>query len=165
MLDGRGPYTFVLDSGGDYIVTPEVAAAVQAKSSGALRLQGVGSATEGAAFTHIDSIAIGGAVVRNQYMLVLPIATGFGVAEGMKIDGMVGYQFLARFLTTIDYANSDVDARGAERVAGVRARRRCDRLLLSTARYRAFPSPSMGLRRRPKSIPEIAPASSSRRRF
>ena len=24
----------------------------------------------------------------------------------MKIDGMVGYQFLARFLTTIDYANS-----------------------------------------------------------
>ncbi len=106
VLDGRGPYTFVLDSGGDYIVTPEVAAAVQAKSSGALRLQGVGSATEGAAFTHIDSIAIGGAVVRNQYMLVLPIATGFGVAEGMKIDGMVGYQLLARFLTTIDYANS-----------------------------------------------------------
>ncbi len=106
VLDGRGPYTFVLDSGGDYIVTPEVAAAVQAKSSGALRLQGVGSATEGASFTHIDSIAIGGAVVRNQYMLVLPIATGFGVAEGMKIDGMVGYQFLARFLTTIDYANS-----------------------------------------------------------
>ncbi len=106
MLDGRGPYTFILDSGGDYIVTPEVAAAVQAKSSGALRLQGVGSASEGAAFTHIDSIGIGGALVRNQYMLVLPIATGFGVAEGMKIDGMVGYQLLARFLSTIDYANS-----------------------------------------------------------
>ncbi len=106
MLDGRGPYTFILDSGGDYIVTPEVAAAAQAQSSGALRLQGVGSATEGAAFTHIDSIAIGGAVVRNQYMLVLPIAAGFGVAEGVKIDGMVGYQLLARFLSTIDYANS-----------------------------------------------------------
>jgi PDZ domain/Aspartyl protease len=105
-LDGHGPYTFVLDSGGDYIVTPEVAAAVQAKSSGGLQLQGVGSATEGAGFTHINSIAIGNAVVHNQYMLVLPIATGFGVAEGMKIDGMVGYQLLARFLTTIDYANS-----------------------------------------------------------
>ncbi len=105
-LNGHGPFTFVLDSGGDYIVTPEVAAALQAKSSGGLQLQGVGSATEGAAFAHIDSIAIGNAIVRNQYTLVLPIATGFGVAEGLHIDGMVGHQFLARFLTTIDYANS-----------------------------------------------------------
>ncbi|MGB8908605.1 MAG: aspartyl protease family protein [Candidatus Cybelea sp.] len=105
-LDGQGPYTFVLDSGGDYIVTPEVARALQAKTTGALQLQGVGSATEGAAFAHITSIAIGNALIRNQYSLVLPIATGFGVAEGLKIDGMVGYQLLARFLTTIDYANS-----------------------------------------------------------
>lgn len=106
MLDGHGPYTFVVDSGGDYIVTPEVAAAVQAKSTGGLRLSGVGNATEGAAFTHVASIGVGNALVRNQYALVLPIATGFGVAEGMRIDGMLGYQFLARFLTTIDYANS-----------------------------------------------------------
>jgi PDZ domain len=28
------------------------------------------------------------------------------VAEGVRIDGMIGYQLLARFLTTIDYANS-----------------------------------------------------------
>jgi hypothetical protein len=106
LLDGHGPYTFVLDSGGDYIVTPEVAAALQAKSSGGIQLQGVGTATEAATFTHVNSIAIGNAVVRNQYSLVLPIATGFGVAEGLKIDGMVGYQLLARFLTTIDYLNS-----------------------------------------------------------
>jgi hypothetical protein len=105
MLDGRGPYTFVVDSGGDYIVTPEVAATLQAKSTGGVRLSGVGNATEGAAFTHVASIGVGNALVRNQYALVLPIATGFGVAEGMRIDGMLGYQFLARFLTTIDYAN------------------------------------------------------------
>lgn len=106
ICDGKGPYRFVIDSGGDYIVTPEVAAALQARSSGAMQLQGVGNATEGAAFAHIGSLTIGNAVVRNQYTLVLPIATGFGVAEGLKIDGMLGYQFLARFLTTIDYANA-----------------------------------------------------------
>jgi len=106
ILDGHGPYTFILDSGGDYIVTPEVAAALQTKSSGGLQITGVGAATEGAAFTHLDSIAIGGAVVHNQYSLVLPIATGFGVGEGVRIDGMIGYQLLARFLTTIDYANA-----------------------------------------------------------
>jgi hypothetical protein len=106
MLDGRGPYTFVLDSGGDYIVTPEVAAALHAKIAGGVRLSGVGSATEGAAFTRIDTIAVGGAQVRNQYLLVLPIATGFGVAEGLRIDGMLGYQFLSRFLATVDYAGA-----------------------------------------------------------
>jgi len=106
MLNGRGPYTFVLDSGGDYIVTPEVAAALQAKAVGSAQISGVGAATEGVAFTHLDSIAVGGAVVHSQYTLVLPIATSFGVSEGMRIDGMIGYQFLARFLTTIDYANA-----------------------------------------------------------
>jgi hypothetical protein len=105
-LDGHGPYTFVVDSGGDYIVTPEVAATLRAKSVGGVRLSGVGNATEGAAFTRVDTIAVGGAQIRNQYMLVLPIARGFGVAEGMRIDGMLGYQFLSRFLATVDYADS-----------------------------------------------------------
>ncbi|MBV9333966.1 MAG: retropepsin-like domain-containing protein, partial [Candidatus Eremiobacteraeota bacterium] len=105
-IERHGPYTFVLDSGGDYIITPDVAAALSAKSSGALRLQGVGSSTEGAAFARVGTIAVGSAIVRNQYALVLPIATGFGVAEGMRIDGMLGYQFPARYVTTIDYANS-----------------------------------------------------------
>ncbi len=106
MLDGHGPYTFVVDSGGDFIITPEVAQALQVKSAGQAQLQGVGNATEGASFTRIASIAIGNATVRKPYMLVLPIATGFGVAEGMRIDGMVGYQLLARFLTTVDYGNA-----------------------------------------------------------
>jgi PDZ domain/Aspartyl protease len=105
-LNGRGPYRFVLDSGGDYIVTPEVAAALAVQSSGGVQLQGAGSGSESAAFTRIAALDVGGATVRSQYMLVLPIATGFGMAEGMRIDGMLGYQFLSRFLTTIDYASS-----------------------------------------------------------
>lgn len=106
MLDGKGPYRFVLDSGGDYIITPEVAAALRARVAGGMQLRGVGSATEGAAFAHVGTLTVGNAAVRNQYTLVLPIASGFGIAEGVKIDGMLGYQFLARFVTTIDYANA-----------------------------------------------------------
>lgn len=107
-VNGHGPYTFILDSGGDYIVTPEVVSALRAKSAGGMQLSGVGNATEGAGFTHIVSIAIGDATVRNQYMLVLPIGPGFGVAEGVHIDGMIGYQWLARFITIIDYANGKI---------------------------------------------------------
>ncbi len=105
-LDGKGPYTFILDTGGDSIVTPEVAAALRARTSGNAQIGGVGNKTEAAGFTHVDSIGIGEATVRNQYMLVLPIGKGFGVAEGLHIDGMLGYQTVARFLTTIDYAGS-----------------------------------------------------------
>jgi predicted aspartyl protease len=108
MVNDRGPYTFIVDTGGDYIITPQLASALAAKTSGGMQLSGAGSATEGASFTRIDSVAVGGAIVRNQYALVLPIDTGFGMAEGMHIDGMIGYQFLARFLTTVDYAGSKV---------------------------------------------------------
>lgn len=107
-INGHGPYTFILDSGGDYIVTPEVAKALRTKSAGGIQLSGVGNATEGAAFTRVDAISVGAATVRNQYMLVLPIGPGFGVAEGLHIDGMIGYQWLARFLTTIDYAGGKI---------------------------------------------------------
>lgn len=107
-VNGRGPYTFILDSGGDYIITPEVARALKTKRAGGLQIGGVGNTTEGAGFTHVDSISVGGALVRNQYMLVLPIGPGFGLAEGVHIDGMIGYQWLARFVTTIDYAGGRI---------------------------------------------------------
>ncbi len=108
MLNGKGPYNFILDTGGDSIVTPDVAAALNVQTSGNTQIGGVGSKTEAAGFTKVDSIEIGAATIHNQYMLVLPIGTGFGIAEGVKIDGMIGYQTVARFLTTIDYANAKV---------------------------------------------------------
>lgn len=105
MLDGKGPYTFVFDTGGTYIVTPEVAAALGAQSAGGAQLQGVGAKSESAQFTRIKTLQIGKATIAGQDFLVLPIAQSFGVAEGTAIDGMIGYEVVARFLTTIDYGN------------------------------------------------------------
>lgn len=106
MLDGKGPFAFVFDTGGTLIVTPEVAKALHASTGGGAQIGGVGNAMETAGFTHLDSISLGGATIRNQYALVLPIATSFGMAEGKHIDGMIGYEAPARFLMTIDYAKS-----------------------------------------------------------
>ena len=138
IVDGRGPYRSCSIAVATTSSRRRSLAALQARSTGSVQLQGVGNTTEGAAFAHIGSLAVGNAVVRNQYTLVLPIASGFGVAEGMKIDGMIGYQFLARFLTTIDYANSKLT------LANPRARRRAHRARrrshsISTIRYRASP--------------------------
>ncbi len=104
MLDGKGPYTFVFDTGGAFIVTPEVAAALRERSTGGVNLMGVGANTEAAQFTHVNSIGIGNATIRDQDFVVLPIGTGFGIAEGTKIDGMFGPDIPDRFLTSIDYA-------------------------------------------------------------
>jgi hypothetical protein len=105
MLDGKGPYTFIFDTGGTYIVTPQVAAALGAQSTGGAQIQGVGASSESVRFTHIDTLQIGNATIANQDFLVLPINEGFGVAEGATIDGMIGYEVAARFLTTIDYGD------------------------------------------------------------
>jgi hypothetical protein len=112
LLDGKGPFTFILDTGGAFIISPEVAAALKSGATGSAQIGGVGNATEAAGFTHIDALQIGDATVRNQYSLVLPIDKGFGVAEGLHIDGMIGYEFVARFLTTIDYAASTMTLAG-----------------------------------------------------
>lgn len=102
-IDGKGPYTFIFDTGGDNIVSPAVAAAVRERSTGGIRVTGVGASSEGAQFTHVASMRIGNATLRDQDFIVLPIDQGFGVAEGMHIDGMFGPAVPWRFLTAIDY--------------------------------------------------------------
>jgi hypothetical protein len=104
MLDGKGPYTFVFDTGGTYILTPEVAAALHATATGTAQVQGVGAASQAVQFAHVKQLQIGDATIANQDFLVLPIGQSFGVAEGFPIDGMIGYDIPARFLTTVDYA-------------------------------------------------------------
>ncbi len=106
MLDGKGPYTFIFDTGGTNTITPGVAAALHARSAGGLNLTGVGNTTEGAQFARVHSVRIGNASIRSQDFIVLPIQRGFGVAEGLRIDGMMGPAIPERFLTTIDYAHA-----------------------------------------------------------
>lgn len=104
MLDGKGPFTFVFDTGGANLITPAVAAALHARSTGGANIAGTGNATEGAQFAHVASMQVGNATIRDQDFAVLPIQTGFGIAEGVHIDGMFGPSVPDRFLTRIDYA-------------------------------------------------------------
>jgi membrane-associated protease RseP (regulator of RpoE activity) len=103
MLDGNGPFTFAFDTGGQNIVTPRVAALLHVRSAGHFNLTGTGARTEGVQFTRVRAMRIGAATIRNQDFLVLPIAAGFGMSEGVMIDGMFGPAVPDRFLTTINY--------------------------------------------------------------
>lgn len=105
MLDGKGPYRFVFDTGGSNIIDPAVAKAIKAAGSGLAEDTGTGAGTESSSYAAVDSLKIGNAVLRHQVFLVEAIRKGFGMASGQRVDGLIGFEVLARYITRFDYAN------------------------------------------------------------
>lgn len=108
MLNGKGPYHFVFDSGGANVVDPEVAKEIGALSGGSAQIGGVGNTTESSSFTMIETLQVGDATVTKQVFVVLPVRKGFGVRAGLPTDGLIGYEVLSRFVTTFDYGKQQV---------------------------------------------------------
>lgn len=104
-LDGKGPYRFVFDTGGSNIIDPAVAKEIQASASGSAQDSGTGAGTESSSYTTVDSLGIGGATLRHQVFAVESIRKGFGVASGQRVDGLIGFEVLARYVTRFDYAD------------------------------------------------------------
>ena len=108
MLNGKGPYRFIYDTGGLNLVDPAVAKEIGTAGSGSMQGTGVGSTTEAINFATVDSLRVGDAVVKNQLFFVAPTRAGFGVSGGRSVDGLIGFEVLSRFVTTFDYANNRV---------------------------------------------------------
>ena len=108
MLNGKGPYHFIFDTGGANVLDPAVAAEIGANGSGGVRLSGVGESTEGSSFALVKTLQAGDATVSDQVFLVAPVRKGFGLTAGLPVDGLIGYEVLSRFVTTFDYANKAV---------------------------------------------------------
>jgi hypothetical protein len=53
-------------------------------------------------------LQVGDAVLKDQQFTVVPTRQGFGVSAGRQIDGLIGWEVLARYVTTFDYANDRV---------------------------------------------------------
>jgi hypothetical protein len=107
MIDGKGPYYCVFDTGGVNIVTPATAKALGLKVEGHLEGRGAGEATMDAGFAHIDRIDVGGATIDNQLFMVFDL-DALLPADGTRMQGMVGYETFRRFVTRIDYGAKTV---------------------------------------------------------
>jgi hypothetical protein len=107
-LNGKGPYHFVFDTGGENIIDPAVAKEIGATSSGASLVNGTGNASESSSFAIVKTLQAGDATVNDQVFTVLPVRKGIGRAAGAPTDGLIGYEVLSRFVTTFDYANKTV---------------------------------------------------------
>ncbi len=102
-VNGKGPYTFIFDTGGANLVTPAVAKELGLKSEGHMDAHGAGEGIMEAGLTKVGELKIGNAALKNQVFIVLPLDAMSDV-EGIKEKGMVGFETFRRFVTRIDYA-------------------------------------------------------------
>ncbi len=108
MLNGKGPFHFAFDTGGANVIDSAVAKELGLTSGGSTQVTGSGDASVDSSFAVIKTLQIGDARVTDQVFNVLPIAQGFGVTSGVRMDGLIGYEVLSRFLTTFDYGDKQV---------------------------------------------------------
>lgn len=102
-LDGRGPFTYVLDSGGHFIATPTTASAVGLQQIGVAAETGQGNGILTTRFAKVASVSIGGAVMRNQIAKIVPYSRERLQAEGLPdATGWLGLETFERFAVTFD---------------------------------------------------------------
>ena len=108
MLDGKGPYRFLFDTGGANVVDPAVIREIGAVSAGTVQGSGVGSGTDAFSFAKVATLGVGDARLENQLFAVAPVRFGFGISGGRPADGLIGFEVLSRFVTTFDYGSNRV---------------------------------------------------------
>ena len=104
-LNGKGPFTFLCDTGGANILAPPLANELGLKPVGALQGRGVGEKSEDVGLVKIDKLQLGDVSLSNQLFAAYPMQA-FADVEGLPIPGLVGYEIFKRFVVTIDYEHS-----------------------------------------------------------
>ncbi|HEY1615390.1 MAG TPA: aspartyl protease family protein [Rhizomicrobium sp.] len=99
-VNGSKPLTFIFDTGGHDILTPHTATMLGVRSIGASTSTGGGDNVSTSGSARVQSIRVGEATLNDQPVSILQFDNP---AEGVNEQGMIGYEFFARFATQIDY--------------------------------------------------------------
>jgi len=105
-VNGSKPMTFIFDTGGHSILAPATAKELGVKAMGSVSSSGGGDniATSGEAM--VKSLTVGGATITDQPVTTLD--TSPAGTEGANEQGMIGYEFFARFITRFDYGRHTI---------------------------------------------------------
>jgi len=101
-INGTGPMSFILDTGAtETVIVPSAATKAGIVSHRASPTQYKGT---------VESISVGSAEVNRLDVFVFdpPQALSLRLDKGINYSGILGYTFLSRFITTIDYGRSTV---------------------------------------------------------
>jgi hypothetical protein len=102
MVDGKGPFLFVFDTGGVNLLTPTVTRQLGLTSEGKIEGTGAGAATVQSGLTKVQDLRIGDASIRGKTFYVFALEKLYD-AGGVNMLGMAGYETFRRFVTRIDY--------------------------------------------------------------
>jgi hypothetical protein len=105
-VNGKGPFQFILDTGGHDILTPDTAKALGIRTEGDAPGTGAGEGVVDTDFAKGVTLQVGDLTLSNQTVAVLPITSK--AAEGFDEPGMLGFEVLRRFVTVIDYGAGTV---------------------------------------------------------
>jgi hypothetical protein len=100
-IDGKGPYTFIVDTGGHTLISPRAAKAAGLTSVGESATSGAGEKTGVTGFARYHEIALGQARLTDQTGFVTGVYDK--AIEGIPVDGMLGFELFARFAVRLDY--------------------------------------------------------------
>ncbi len=102
------PATILLDSGaGATVLDSALAAELGLEGTGSLPARGIGGTRE-FSFAEVESYYAAGALMSDQTLAVLPLSEEFYPSTGEMIDLIIGYDFLSRFVTRIDYGSETI---------------------------------------------------------
>lgn len=128
MIDGKGPYWFILDTGGHNILTPDAARALGLESFGAGISGGAGPGSVTVKYAKVAQLKIGDLVLEDQPFSVIPMSWA-SVERGRHAPyaGILGLELFERFATRLDYRNqtltftplNDYRRRGAGRAVPI----------------------------------------------
>lgn len=104
-FNGSKPLNVIVDTGGHDILVPDSAVELGLKVQGAQPSTGSGSGVTLGGVTRVQSIRVGDAIVKDQPISVLTFSNA---AEGVNEQGMIGYEFIARFITRFDYGKHEL---------------------------------------------------------
>lgn len=99
-LNGKGPFSFLFDTGGTLTLSKATAEAAGLKLVGEGHDTGFAGTAITTRFARIKDLRLGTAHLRDQYATVFDEGSG---ATGAKTAGLIGYEVLARFTTTFDF--------------------------------------------------------------
>ena len=103
---------FLLDTGGQNVITTQAARVAALRVVGRGIVGGGGGGTAPITYAFADSIRVGAATMRHQPFIVLP------ASSLPPVDGIVGYELLARFAARLDMAHQTLELAPRARAFG-----------------------------------------------
>ncbi len=105
-INGK-PAPFVFDTGATNILDGRSAATLGVKTEGVLPGGGFGSAISSNGLAKVQSVAIGGLVLKDQVFTAVDNGQ-WSKVQGLPSAGLLGYEFAKRAVLTIDYARERI---------------------------------------------------------